>query len=100
MDEQWAPRLYLAERDGRCCLSLLGLTTGRGASLQEAADDLVAHVVRIALGIRRSSLRVVPGFAPDPRLYGFLHEVGEIAACGGDLRARVFGVPGASDLAA
>ena len=33
---------------------------------------------------------------PDPRLFEFLWELGEIAARGGDIRPRLFGSPGPS----
>jgi hypothetical protein len=58
-------------------------------TLQEAADALQSRLLVLALAYRSH------GFAADRATgfgwSGFLHELGEIAAAGGDIRARVFG---------
>jgi hypothetical protein len=90
--ESWMPALHLRESAGRCHLSLAGLTYGVGASLQEAADDLISRLMGIALGVRRSGFHYATELGPsDHRLHEFIWEVGELAARGEDLRPRVFG---------
>jgi hypothetical protein len=88
------PPLVIQENGGRCRLRLGGDAWGDGATLQEAADDLVARVMRHAMALRTG------GFAcprelcpPDARWLEFLYEVGEIAARGGDVRQRIVGTP-------
>jgi hypothetical protein len=91
MPEPWSPSLSVDEEAGVCRLSLGGLACGYGDSLQAAADDLVASVRALALGIRRGGLRVAPDAGPpDVRLLE-LGELGELAARGRDIRARVLG---------
>ena len=82
--------LTITERGGRISLHLGGLARGEGSSLQEAADDLVAALRRIALALRASGCTVSSEVAPDLETLDFLHELGEIAAAGGDIRDRVF----------
>ena len=67
---------------------------GRGDTLQEAADDLVLNLLNVIAATRATGLRV-PGEAviPDVRALNFLHELGEVAARGEDIRDRLFGVP-------
>ncbi len=92
MSQPWTPSLTVREHGGRCRLTLAGDAWGEGATLQEAADDLVARVTRHARALRG------PGWAcgrelgaPDHRWFDFLYEIGEIAARGGDVRSRVLG---------
>jgi hypothetical protein len=105
MDEPWTPPLRLYETCGRCRLSLVGIASGHGDTLQEAADDLVARLLNLVAAMRSSGFRA-PGELgpPDLRLYAFLHELGEIAARGEDIRGRLFGGSGTgygkSDVAA
>jgi hypothetical protein len=92
MAQAWTPDLELHERTDRCQLSLVGVTTGHGATLQDAANDLLVRLHDLGLALRRSGLRLTGEVGrPDPRVSGFLWEIGEIVARGGDLRARVFG---------
>jgi hypothetical protein len=92
--EPWTPPLRLAELGGHCRLWLGTYTCGDGATLQEAGDDLLRKVARLA-----DALLSGPGFRmttsktglPDRVWLNFLYEVGEIVAAGGDLRTRVFG---------
>jgi hypothetical protein len=92
VSESWIPALQLRESAGRCHLSLAGLTYGVGGSLQDAADDLIARLMHIALGARRSGFRHASELGPpDHRLHEFIWEVGELAARGEDIRPRVFG---------
>jgi hypothetical protein len=73
-------------------LRLNGYSThGNGRTLQEAADDLISRLLRLAMAARASGLRS-PGElgAPDHRLFEFVWELGERAARGEDIRERVF----------
>jgi len=86
------PAIALRESAGRCHLTLAGLTYGVGFSLQEAADDLIARLVGIALGARSSGFQHARELGPpDHDLLDFIHELGELAAKGEDIRPRVFG---------
>ncbi len=84
-----SPPLRIREIGDRVRLSLDGLSQADGATLQEAADALQARLLVLALAYRSH------GFTADRTATfgwsGFLHELGEIAATGGDIRARVFG---------
>jgi len=101
MNEPWLPALRLHDSGGRCRLMLVGVTYGDGDTLQEAADDLVVRVLHLVAAIRASGLRI-PGELgpPDLRVASFLYELGEVAARGEDIRDRLFGSSGASDIAA
>ena len=101
MAEPWTPRLQLHESDGRCRLELAGVTCGSGASLQEAADELVARLLHLVAALRNSGFRVPRELGPpDLRVFAFLHELDAIASRGGDIRKRIFGFPDETDLAA
>jgi len=90
MSEPWIPPLTVREHDHRCRLYLAGDTWGDGATLQEAADDLVARVTRLARAIRTGGWTCAHELgAPDRRWLEFLYELGEIAERGGDIRRRV-----------
>ena len=85
------PALSVTETGDRVRLHLGDFARGEGASLQEAADDLIRSILRAGDGIplewlqrRRASLH------PDLETMNFLYELGEIAAAGGDIRSRVF----------
>lgn len=91
MSAVWSPSLSLRESAGRCHLTLAGLTYGVGFSLQEAADDLIARLVGIALGARSSGFQHTNELGPpDMDLVEFISELGELAARGEDIRPRVF----------
>jgi hypothetical protein len=94
MAEGWTPPLRIREESGRCRLWLGSYAFGDGASLQEAADALVARLLDVALSFRSAGgVRYPPELGPpDLRWLEFVYEVGEIAAAGGDVRARVLGV--------
>jgi hypothetical protein len=94
MGRPWAPPLAIQEHCGRCRLLLADEAWGDGATLQEAADDLVARVVRHAEALRSGRFRYPKELRPpDPRWLEFLHEVGDIAARGGDARQHIVGSP-------
>ena len=90
MGTAWTPPLVIRERGGHCRLLLGGDAWGEGATLQAAADDLVARVLRHATALRDSGFRYPKDMSPpDPRWLDFLYEVGDIAARGGDVRQRI-----------
>jgi hypothetical protein len=93
MAEGWTPGLRVTEKHGRCRLWLGSYAYGDGSTLQEAADELVARLLAIAMTFRcGSGIRVSPELGPpDFRWLEFVYELGEIAAAGGDIRARLFG---------
>jgi hypothetical protein len=84
------PPLTITELGERVRLSLGGFAHGEGTSLQDAADDLVRSVLRLVLAVRSSGFRVSCELRPDFETMGILHELGEIAAAGGDIRSRLF----------
>jgi hypothetical protein len=84
------PALSITEAGGRVRLSLGGFAQGEGASLQEAADELIRRTLELALALRSSGCSVSRELSPDLETISFLHELGEIAAAGGDIRERVF----------
>jgi hypothetical protein len=88
----WTPPLRIHERKGSCRLWLGSYAFGDGATLQEAADALVARLLSLALSFRSpAGVRVSPELGPpDLRWFEFVYELGEIAAAGGDIRSRVF----------
>jgi hypothetical protein len=84
------PALTTTELGGRVRLDLGGIARGEGESLQEAADDLIRSILRLAAAFRASGFRASRECLPDLEAMSFLHELGEIAAAGGDIRSRVF----------
>jgi hypothetical protein len=97
MDARWMPRLTVAEQGGRCRLQLTSDAWGDGATLQEAADDLIARVLRQANALRGGGWNWGSELSPrDRRWLDFLFEVGEIDERGGDVRNLVMGFPPAS----
>ena len=86
------PSLTVREHGDRCRLSLAGDAWGEGATLQEAADDLVARVIRHARAVRSTGVVCSCELGgADHRWLDFLYEIGELAARGGDVRSRVVG---------
>jgi hypothetical protein len=85
------PSLTVDERAGRLTLQLGGFARGNGSSLQEAGDDLIQSVLRLVMAFRCGGFSVSRELRPDVETMDYLHELSEIAAAGGDIRARVFG---------
>jgi len=83
-------RLTITERGERVRLTLAGLASGEGASLQEAADDLARRVLELAEAFRSSGFAASGELVPDFEAVTLLHELGELAAAGEDIRARLF----------
>ena len=54
-----------------------------------AADDLICSVLRLVIAAR-AGCAVSSEVRPDLETMSFLHELGAIAAAGGDIRERVF----------
>jgi hypothetical protein len=92
MEAHWTPALSVTEAGGRCRLDLGGHAHAEGATLQEAADELVRSLLAQALCLRSErGFRVSPeGPGVDLRWFDFVYELGSIAAGGGDIRDRVF----------
>jgi hypothetical protein len=84
------PALAITEAGGRVRLNLGGFAHGEGSSLQEAADELIRHLLELALAFRSSGCSASRELRADLETMNFLQELGEIAAAGGDIRARVF----------
>lgn len=85
------PVLRITEREDRVRLDFGGLARGEGRSLQEAADELIRSLLVVVAAYRTSGFRASSELPPDLESVDFLHELGEIAAAGGDIRSRVFG---------
>jgi hypothetical protein len=91
----FTPSLSVVELDGRVRLGLAGFGHADGATLQEAADELVRRVLVIALAVLAGD--VIPRSTDcvvDPAQLAFIWELGLIAASGGDVRSRLFGPEG------
>jgi hypothetical protein len=92
MNSAWRPPLQLSEHAGRCRLTLVGVTSGHGATLQDAGADLIRRLEQLAVAARRTGFRVPPELGPqDPRLFQFLYELSERSARGDDIRDLVLG---------
>lgn len=88
----YTPSLSVFEHDGRVGLGLAGFGQADGATLQEAADELVRRLLAIAMALRAGD--VFPRSTEclvDPAQLAFVWELGLIAASGGDIRSRLFG---------
>ena len=85
------PRLEVLEVTGGCELWAAGHIAGRGASLQEAANDLVDRLLTLAISIRTSGLSATSeSGAIDVAWVDFIWRVGEHARRGGDIRDLLF----------
>ena len=89
---RYQPSLEVRQVAGRIRLQLGGLAYGQGTTLQEAADDLVGRVLTLVMAFRSSGIGPISseGPRPDRAMLEFLYELGELAAAGGDIRARLF----------
>jgi hypothetical protein len=90
---EFRPTLEVRQVAGRVRLLLGSVAYGEGATLQEAADDLVARVLVLVMAFRSGGIGPVSSEVPRPDLamLEFLYELGEIAAADGDIRERLFG---------
>jgi hypothetical protein len=85
------PELTVRECGGVVRLSLGGVARGEGASLQDAADDLIRRLLSMALAFRSTGFTISPELSSGLEMADYLYELAEIAAAGGDIRSRVFG---------
>jgi hypothetical protein len=89
---EFAPTLRVDEIDGLVRLSLDGFFSAEGATLEEAADELVCKMLVAVMAFRSRGISGLSAVCrPDMELVGLLWELGEIAAAGGDIRERLFG---------
>jgi hypothetical protein len=85
------PPITLTQHGGRLRLRLGNVCHGHGDTLPEAADDLIRRLLGYVVAIRAGG---VGGHTiADLPMLNFLHELGDIAAAGGDIRRRVFAGP-------
>jgi hypothetical protein len=90
----FAPTLRVDEAAGRVRLSLDGFFSAEAPTLQEAADELVRKMLVMVMAFRSCGISGLSAVSrPDMELVGFLWELDEIAAAGGDIRERLFGPP-------
>jgi hypothetical protein len=81
----------MSEAAGQVRLGVDGLFSGEGATLQEAADELVWKILVAAMALRSEGITSCSAaLRPDMSLVAFLWELGDIAAAGGDIRNRLF----------
>jgi len=86
------PPLRISELGGRVRLGLDGFGHVDGETLQEAADELVARLLSIAMAIRSGGIGpLCSECCPDLAVVDFVWKLGEIAAAGGDPRELLFG---------
>jgi hypothetical protein len=90
--DRFHPPIRIAELDGRVRLGLQGFRDVEGATLQEAADALVAHVLHVARALRADGIGPLSSeCCADPALLDFIWQVGEHAQAGRDPRDLLFG---------
>jgi hypothetical protein len=95
---EFVPTLRVDAIAGGVRVSLDGFFSAEGVTLQEAADELVWKMLVTLMAFRSRGINGLGAVCrPDMALAGFLWELGEIAAAGGDIRERLFG---SSDIAA
>jgi hypothetical protein len=77
----------------RVRLGVDGLVSADGPTLQDAADELVAKILGVAMAFRSDAIGRISSelCRPDMELVQFIWELGEFAAAGGDIRERLFG---------
>ena len=86
------PPLRIREAGGRIRLGLDGFGAVEGATLQEAANELVLHLLRVALALRAGGIGpLCSECSADAALLEFVWQLGEVAASGGDPRELLFG---------
>jgi hypothetical protein len=73
-------------------LGLPGFQEVEGATLQQAADALVAHILHVATALRAGGVGPLSSeCCADPGILDFIWKVGEHAQAGGDPRDLLFG---------
>ena len=75
----FTPTLRVGEVDGRVTLGLDGFFSAEGATLQEAADELVRKMLLAVMALRSGGISGLSAVSrPDMALVVFLWELGEI----------------------
>ena len=86
------PRLRTRVTATGISLELGAWTAGHGRTLSEAADDLTARLLRLAVALRTSGFRFGSETPmPDRAYLDYLWELGEMNARGQDIRESIFG---------
>jgi hypothetical protein len=85
-----SPTLRICEIGGRVRLGFEGFGHVEEPTQQEAADALVAHMVRIAAAFYTGGPATTE-LAPDLTALDFICKLGEHVAAGGDPRGFLFG---------
>lgn len=86
-----SPTLRICENGGRVRLGFEGFGHVEEPTLQEAADALVAKMVRIAAVYTSGGGSTSTELAPDLTALDFIWKLGEHVATGGDPREFLFG---------
>jgi hypothetical protein len=87
----YVPSLQVLDVGGRVRLRLAGVGHADGPTLQDAADALLHKTLLLAMAIRSGTVAFSSDCPLDASLLAFVAELGDIAAGGGDARARLFG---------
>ena len=88
---EFAPTLRVDETPGGLRLRLDNWFSAEGPTLQEAADELVWRILVTVMAFRSRGISGLSAVGrPDLGLVRFLHELGKIAAAGGDIREHLF----------
>ena len=91
--EQWVPPLRIRETHGRVRLGLEGFSDVEGATLQEAADELVAYLLKVAITVRAEGISPpCSEYTADAAQLEFLWTLGDLVAAGRDPRELLFGL--------
>jgi hypothetical protein len=88
---EFAPSLGISETDAGVRLELEAITSAHGATLQDAADELVRKLLEIVMAVRIDGVCGGPELRVAPALLRYLWKLGAVAAAGGDLRDVIFG---------
>ena len=89
---KFVPTVWVDEIAGRVRLGLDGVASADGATLQEAADELVWKILVAAMALRDNGITAFgTACRPKQEVLDLLWEVGRLAAVGGDIRERLFG---------
>jgi|GEM_PF-1257840 len=88
----FTPTLRVDELADGVRLSLDGVCSAKGQTLQEAADELVCTLLSAVIALRDAGMGAFGTLCrPDPELVRYLWDLGTIAAAGGDIREFLFG---------
>jgi hypothetical protein len=89
---RYTPSLHVLTTAQCVCVTLAGITTASGPTLEDAADELVRKILLIAMAFCSGSVRPAgPELKLDPAVHEFIWELAGIAARGRDIRDRLFG---------